>query len=118
MNFERLPNELLSGIFGYLYVIDLFQSFYGLNEHFNQLLIDFPAHRVDFRNASTLHFIEICRHPRSRTVPQVHSLVDDLGRILSRRLFSLFFREDSFPIHSSERFLPEKQDLAFQTRSM
>ena len=46
------------------------------------------------------------------------TLVDVLGPILSRRLFSLFFRQDSFPIHSSERFLSEKQDLVLQTRSM
>jgi hypothetical protein len=50
MNFERLPNELLSNVFGHLYAIDLFQSLYDLNERFNQLLIHFPSHHVDFRD--------------------------------------------------------------------
>lgn len=74
MDFERLPNELLCDAFGYLHAIDLFQAFYGLNERFNQLLIHFPAHHVDFCGVSRVHFTEFCRRHLPRIVSRVHSL--------------------------------------------
>ena len=74
MNFERLPNELLCAVFDYLHAIDLFHTFYGLNERFNQLLIQFPAHHVDFRGVSRVHCTHFCRQYLPRILPEVHSL--------------------------------------------
>ena len=74
MNFEDLPNELHCGLFGYFHSIDLFQAFYGLNERFNQLLIQFPAHHVDFRGVSRVHFTHFCRQYLPRILPEVHSV--------------------------------------------
>lgn len=74
MNFERLPNELLSEVFGYLHALDLFQAFNGLNERFNQLLIQFPSHHVDFRGSSRVQFNDLCRDHLPRIVPQIRSV--------------------------------------------
>ena len=74
MNFERLPNELLCDVFGYIHAIDVFHAFYGLNERFNQLLIQFPSHHVDFRNVSRVQFADFCHRHLPRILSRVHSV--------------------------------------------
>ena len=74
MNFERLPNELHFGIFGYFHAIDLFRAFYGLNEHFNQMLLQIPSQHLDFRDASRVQFADFCHRHLPLILSTVHSL--------------------------------------------
>ncbi len=62
--FELLPNELMEDLFEYLPVMDLFRSFYYLNQRFHQLVqyhvTQQAGLRIDFSSLSLREFDLIC----------------------------------------------------------
>ncbi len=62
--FELLPNELMEDLFEYLSVMDLFRSFYYLNQRFHQLVqyhvTQQAGLRIDFSSLSLREFDFIC----------------------------------------------------------
>ncbi|CAF1546998.1 unnamed protein product, partial [Adineta ricciae] len=74
MNFEELPNELIISMFEYLYPIDLFQTFYGLNIRINQLISNnFKICEINLQSIRKQVFFIICS-----SFPSIHDKITSL----------------------------------------
>jgi hypothetical protein len=72
---ETLPNELLLSFFEFLNTAHLFQAFYGLNFHFNQLLyVHFRFHQLSFQSIPKKIFDIICQQYLPSLIDQIRSL--------------------------------------------
>ena len=56
--FEQLPNELIVLCLNYLTFVDLYESFFGLNQRLNQLLLSKPTIYID--SIPETHFLTHC----------------------------------------------------------
>jgi len=94
--FELLPNELIQDLFEYLPVIDLFRSFYYLNQRFHQLVqyqtTQQARLRLDFNSLLLREFDFICSQFNPEQVKALTLGDCDLNRVNEPSSFGQIIR--------------------------